>query len=99
MTKQVTFKKESFNELKQNIRMSASEMITQLEKILNETNELDKIYNTKAGKLFKEKLIEYIKNRIKFINDNYLGLNDILNIISSEYENYFDDVKKNVGGN
>lgn len=99
MNYQVSYDLESIKTLQKDIKKNGNELLGALDKILKEVNELDNIYDTPSGKLFKEKMVEFINNEKNYIKENYLPFYDIMNVIIKEYGKDYDQTKKMVGGN
>lgn len=98
MSYQVSYKSESIKLLQRQIDVKGNELKDTLTTILNETKEMEKIYDSPTGKIFREKFIEYLQSKISFIDEKYLSLNNLLNIVLKEYAGGHSDVNKMVGG-
>lgn len=98
MSYQVSYKSESIKSLQKKINIYGNDFIDILNTILNETKIMDKMYDSPTGQLFREKFIEYLEDRKKFIEDKYLSLNTILDVVLEEYSSGHQEVDKMVGG-
>ena len=93
----VTYKIESLSNLEKEIVENGNDLLKFFDYLLNELDELDNIYNTPSGKLYKEKMSEYIYFQKEYIKNNYITLKDALNMIISQYNNDTANIKKSLG--
>ena len=99
MIDNISYDIKDLKKLEKDINRYGNELINDLDTILKGADELDNIYDTPTGKLFKEKLTEYLLREKAFIKDNYLTLGDIMQKVNNEYSHNIEKVKKAVGGN
>ena len=99
MNYEVSYDENDLRLLEKNIKRYGEELIYSLDKILKELSTLDNIYNTPSGKLFKEKITDFIVFERKYIMENYLPMKDIMGTIIREYNKNNIDINKALGDN
>jgi len=90
---------ESLKNMKNEINIYGEDILGIINKLLEEITKSDEIYDTPSGTLFREKMIEYLNEKIKYINENYLTYGPIIDSIVEVYEDELAKEKEMVGGN
>ena len=98
MSKKTYYNPDSIDTLKKEIVKYGNNLVKSFDKLSNALDEMDEIYNSPSGVLYKEKFKEYIENRKLFIQENYLPLERIIDKIIETYDDTIDYIKEMEGG-
>ena len=99
MNKKIYYNQESIETLKKEITRYGNDLINSFNRLSNALDEMDEIYNSPSGVLFKEKFKEYIDNKIKYINDNYLPYATVIDDIILTFDDANEKIEDMVGEN
>lgn len=86
----------SILELGNTIKKEGSNFIAVLDKLLIEVKHLNEYFDTKTGKILKEKLIEILGNDKELINNKYLSYSELLNNIVKTYDAVNEEIKRSM---
>ena len=78
------------------ITIEGNKFIAILDKFLIEVEHINEGFDTKTGKLLKEKLLEVIKEDKELINDKYILYSKTINNIAKIYEEVSEEIKRSV---
>ncbi len=97
MNKKVYYDPNSVDTLKQEIVKYGNNLIQSFDKLINALDEMDEIYNSPSGGLYKEKFKEYLENRKSYIQENYLPFERVIDTIIKEYDDTDSYIKEMEG--
>lgn len=86
----------SIEEFGQNITVEGNNFLEILNKILKEVEVMEEGFDTRTGKLLKEKLLETIENDKKIINNKYISYTKRINDIVNIYEEVNKEIKQSI---
>jgi len=95
---EVKYQLDTICEFRNSITDNGNNLIQSFNDILNSINNLEDIFDTPTGKIFKENLVQFINNKKMYINDNYLNFGNSLDKIITIYELNDASIYKNVNG-
>lgn len=86
----------TIREFGKGIDVEGNKFIEILDKLLIEVEHINEGFDTKTGKLLKEKLLEVIKEDKKLINEKYISYSKTINNIAKTYEEFNEEIKRSV---
>lgn len=96
MNYNIKIESNSIYEFANDIVREGNKFIEILDKILIETESINECFDTKTGRVLKEKLIEVINNDKKLINKKYISYSKTINNVAKIYDDVNDEIKKSV---
>ena len=85
--------------IKSRVEENGNDLINTLTRIIKETELTKDYYDSLTGDDFRTFLIEYLNDRITYIEDNYLVFVDRINDAKNIYNENINSVSKMVGDN
>lgn len=87
----------SIHEFSKDILNEGNSFINILDEFSKELIEIEVFLDTPTGKVLKEKLDDYLKNKKNMVNKKYIGYSDVIEKIATIYDQTNDNIKKSVG--
>lgn len=86
----------SIYEFSENITREGTKFIEILDKFLNEVDKVNECFDTRTGKVLKQRLIEVLQKDKEVINQKYISYSKTINNIAKIYDDVNEEIKKSV---
>ena len=83
--------------IKSKIELNSTELVSILKKVVSDTELTKECFDNLTGEEFRKEMIDYLNDRITFIQNNYLSFSKRIDMIISDYTDFYDSIQKMVG--